>query len=124
MAKALSTDIRARVVAYVHAGHSRRAAANKLAISASSAVRFAAQLAQTGSLAPKSGPRGQRPKLDKHRGFLLARIKEEPDITMPALAEELAALGTQIDPSNISRWFIKNGFSFKKNTAGERTRQA
>jgi hypothetical protein len=43
-------------------------------------------------------------------------------ITMPDLAAELAARGVRIDPSNLSRWFIRNGYRFKKNPAGQRTR--
>ena len=30
--------------------------------------------------------------------------------------------GVRIDPSNLSRWFIRNGYRFKKNPAGQRAR--
>ena len=33
---------------------------------------------------------------------------------MPQLAAELAALGTKVMPASISRWFIRQGYSFKK----------
>lgn len=33
---------------------------------------------------------------------------------MPELAAELAQPGTRVAPSSISRWFIRNGYSFKK----------
>jgi transposase len=47
------------------------------------------------------------------------------DITMPELAELLArAKGTEVAPATLSRWLIAHGFSFKKNIAGIRTRQA
>jgi transposase len=82
-------------------------------------VRIAARHAATGSVAPKKGARGRRSTLEPHRDFLIERITEMPDITMPALAAELAALGTRIDPSNLSRWFIRNGYRFKKNAAGQ-----
>jgi hypothetical protein len=42
---------------------------------------------------------------------------------MPELAAELcAATGTKADPASLSRWLIRNGYRFKKNAAGERTR--
>ena len=57
-----------------------------------------------------------------HRDYLVRRIAEAADITMPELAAELAARGVGIDPSNLSRWFIRNGYRFKKNSAGQRAR--
>ena len=43
----------------------------------------------------------------------------------PELAAELAAaMGTMADPASISRWLIRNGYRFKKNAAGQRTRSA
>jgi transposase len=62
-------------------------------------------------------------KLDPHRRFLIARIEEKADITMPELAAELSkATGTKADPASLSRWLIRNGYRFKKNAAGERAR--
>jgi transposase len=120
----LSIDLRERILGYVLKGNSRRKAAEKFAVSASSAVRIAARYAATGSVAPKTGKRGRRSKLEAHRDYLVRRIAEAPDITMPELAAELADQGTQTDPSNLSRWFIKNGYRFKKNRAGQRARSA
>ena len=122
MPKTLSTDLRERIVRHVSEGHSRRSAAAKFAISASSAVRIVARHEATGSVAPKVGRVGRRSKLEAHRADLIRRIAEVPDITMPELAAELAAQGTRIDPSNLSRWFIRNGYRVKKNAAGQRAR--
>lgn len=33
---------------------------------------------------------------------------------MPELSAELSAKGTSVDPASISRWFIRNGYRFKK----------
>ena len=124
MPKTLSTDLRERIVLYVNEGHSRRSAAEKFAVSASSAVRIVARHLATGSVAAKAAGGGRRSQLEAHRDYLVQRIAAAPDITMPELAAELAARGTRIDPSNLSRWFIRNGFSFKKNAAGQRARSA
>src|ERR687897_537019 len=114
MPKTLSTDLRERIVRYVDEGHSRRSAAEKFAVSASSAVRIVARHGATGSVAPKVGRVGRRSKLEAHRDYLVRRIAEVADITMPELAAELAARGTRIDPSNLSRWFLRNGYRVKK----------
>jgi transposase len=77
----------------------------------------------TGSLAPKPCGGKRNVKLDPHRSFLIGRIAEKNDITMPELARELTALaGVKADPSSISRWLIRNGFRFKKNASGRRAR--
>lgn len=122
MAKALSEDIRERIFRHVNAGHSRRRAADKFAVAPSTAVRIMARHAASGTLAPKAQRHGRPSKLDAHRDYLTRRIIEVPDITMPELATELMELGIKIDPSNLSRWFIKSGYRFKKNAAGQRTR--
>jgi transposase len=85
-------------------------------------VRIVARHAATGSVAAKVGRVGRRSKLDAHRDYLVRRIAEAADITMPELAAELSARGVGIDPSNLSRWFIRNGYRFKKNAAGQRAR--
>jgi transposase len=117
-------DLRQRIVEHVRAGHSRRSAAEKFAVAPSSAVRIVALHGSTGSLEPKLKRAGRRSVLDAHRAYLMARIEQTPDITLPELAAELAGRGVRIDPSNLSRWFIRNNYSFKKNTAGQRTRAA
>ena len=99
MPKTLSTDLRERIVRHVGEGHSRRSAAEKFAVSPSSAVRIVARHAATGSVAAKVGRVGRRSKLDAHRDYLVRRIAEAADITMPELAAELAARGVRIDPS-------------------------
>ncbi|MET0380863.1 MAG: helix-turn-helix domain-containing protein, partial [Methyloceanibacter sp.] len=64
MPKTLSTDLRERIVRHVSEGHSRRSAAAKFAVSASSAVRIVARHEATGSVAPKVGRVGRRSKLE------------------------------------------------------------
>jgi transposase len=122
MPKILSTDLRERIVRHVSEGHSRRSAAEKFAVSASSAVRIVAHHAATGSVVAKLGRAGRRSRLETQRDYLVRRVAEVPDITMPELAAELAARGIRIDPSNLSRWFLRNGYRVKKNAAGQRTR--
>nr|WP_225170096.1 IS630 family transposase [Ensifer sp. IC4062] len=114
MPKAYSRDLRERVSRFVDAGHSRHAAATHFGVSVSFVVRLIEVWRRTGRLDPKPGGGRRHAKLEPHRSFLLRRIGEKDDITMPELSAELAAKGTHVDPASISRWFIRNGYRFKK----------
>jgi transposase len=121
MPKAYSLDLRERVARFVEGGRSCHAAAAHFRVSVSFVVRLMKTFRTTGRLAPKPSGGRRHAKLDQHRAFLLARIAEKADITMPELAAELAAAtGTKADPASLSRWLIRNGYRFKKNAAGER----
>jgi transposase len=123
MPKPYSHDLRERVASFVEAGQSRRAAAAHFKVSVSFVVNLVKAYRTTGSFAPK--PRGGRrhAKIDPHRAFLLSRVAEKNDITMPELAGDLeAAAGAKVAPASLSRWLIRNGYRFKKNAGGQRTR--
>jgi transposase len=122
MTKSYSLDLRRRVARFVEAGHSCHEAARHFEVSVAFVVRLMAAYRSTSSLAPKPEGGWRSSKLDPHREFLLQRVAEKGDITMPQLAAELAALGTKVTPASISHWFIRQGYSFKKNAAGQRAR--
>jgi transposase len=85
------TLFRERVAARVAAGETCRAVASLFGVSVSSAVRWSQRQRETGSAAAK--PMGsKRPLvLAGERYWLLARIAEKPDLTLRAVAAELAA---------------------------------
>jgi transposase len=114
MTKSYSLDLRRRVARFVEAGHSCHEAARHVEVSVAFVVRLMAAYRATGSLAAKPEGGWRSSKLDPHREFLLQRVAEKGDITMPQLAAELAVLGTKILPASIARWFIRQGYSFKK----------
>jgi transposase len=87
MPKPYSQDLRRRVVRHVEAGHSRRAAAAHFGVSVSFVVNLMTAYRLGGSLAPKPLGGRRHAKLDPHRLFLLRRVAEKDDITMPELAE-------------------------------------
>lgn len=123
MPKAYSLDLRERVAGFVAGGHSRHAAAARFGVSVSFVVKLMAALRVSGKLVPKPSGGRRHAKLEPHRAFLLRCVAEKEDITMPELAAELeAATGTKADPASLSRWLIRNGYSVKKNAAGQRTR--
>ena len=82
MPKPYSLDLRERVVRFVENGHSRRAAA-PFRVSVSSVVNLTKAVRTRGSFEPKSSGGRRHAKLEPHRSFLLARVVEKADITMP-----------------------------------------
>ena len=89
MPEAYSLDLRERVARFVEGGRSCHAAAALFSESVSFVVRLMKSLRATGGLAPKPSGGRRHAKLDPHRAFLLARIAEKADMTMPELSAEL-----------------------------------
>lgn len=121
MTRSYSLDLRERVARFVEGGGSCHAAAAHFGVSISFAVKLMATFRATGSLKAKPEGGWRYSKLDPHRDFLMRRVAEQDDITMPELAAELVGQGTVVAPSSISRWLIRNGYRFKENAAGQRT---
>jgi transposase len=88
-------------------------------------VKLVARHERTGSLEPKAqGRPSGTGKLEPYRQFLTARVEDKPDITMPELAAEFEVQhAVKADPSSLSRFLCKAGFSYKKKLlASERAR--
>jgi transposase len=120
MGKPVSNDLRLRIVRRIASGKSRRAAAAQFDVAPSTAVRVQARYAATGSVEParQGRPKGSG-KLAPFSTAILNEVKTRPDITMPDLAAWLAAThGVSVDPSNLSKFLCRHGFSYKKNPAG------
>lgn len=124
MARALSQDLRSRIYGDISVGQSCRASARRFGVSASTGVRLAARMEQTGSLEPgrQGRPRGKG-KLTAYRDMLIGWIEAEPDISMPELAAKLEAkTHVVVHPTSLSRFLLAAGYTFKKNAAGQRER--
>lgn len=122
MGKPYSLDLRERIIEFFEVGGSRRGAAGHFGVSVSCAIKLVSRWRRTGRVAPdrRGGSVG---KLAAHKDFLLSRVKDKPDITMPELVEVLKAeTGTKAAPASLSRFLIRHGQRFKKNPAGQRTR--
>jgi len=89
-------------VAAVEAGASCRSAAARFDVSESAAIKLLRRDRATGSLAPGKIGGHRRPLLEGERDWLMARIAEQSDITIRALADELAARGIVV--SHVSVW--------------------
>jgi len=112
---ALSQDLRLRIVDLVACGVSRREAARRFKVSASSAVRFAKQAEETGHVDVKK-PKKRKSKLDPYRADLDGWIDEQPDLTLAELCARLHEdLGLDIGSSTLDDWLRANQITYKKN---------
>ena len=117
-----SVDIRELVVTEVLAGTSRRAAARRFRVSASSAIRWADLHEETGSVGRKPRERKSRSPLEPHAQWLLELVGKESDLTLAEIEHRLLTdLGVRTTDSSIDRFFKRHKISFKKNTACGRT---
>lgn len=117
MGKPYSQDLRDRIVDYIVAGHSARAAGRVFGVSASTAVRLASAFRRGGDT--RARPQGRAPgtvgKLATHTGFLLEVVQSDPDITLAELAGALEeAEGVKVNVSSIHRALKRAGLSYKK----------
>src|SRR6202048_2692876 len=117
MPKPCSMDLRERVLEAVMAGASRREAAERFEISASSAVKWLQRFDETGSIAAKPTG-GSTSALEEHADFLLALIAEQSDMTLDEVVAAMRRRRIKGSRSAVWRFFDRHGISFKKKPAG------
>lgn len=121
MTRPLSMDLRERAMARVAAGESVRAVAGALSVSPSSVVKWSKRLRETGSAAPGRVGGYVPPKIaGAHRDWLVERTRTAP-FTLRGLVAELAERGLKVDYRTMWKFVRREGLSFKKNRAGQRT---
>jgi transposase len=126
MAKSLSADLRSRVIAAVEGGVSRRAAAERFGVSASSAVRWLRAWRATGVKAAKRQGGDQRSeRIEAYSAVILAAIDAKVDLTLVEIAELLRERhGARFAPSTIWRFLDRHAMTLKKNRARSRAGEA
>ena len=116
MPKACSSDLRERVIEAVEEGASRREAAERFEVSASSAVKWLQSWRREGRRGPK--PRGgSRSALEDHAHEVLALVAEQPDRTLEELVVALRKQRIPGSRSALWRFLQRHGISFKKKPA-------
>lgn len=114
MGRALSSDLRERVLKASQDGHSARQAAARFGVSASSAIRWIARAGQ-GETEPRKSGRKKASRLDTHEGFIVALIEDKKDITLDEMVVRLAEdRDMKIGRSMLSKWLRSRGFTYKK----------
>ena len=115
MGRALSQDLRDRVVAAVEGGVSCRQAAVRFGVSAASAIRWRQLALAHGTPAAKAqGGDRRSARIEAQAGFLLGAIKEKDDITLSELQGLLARRGTAVGIGTLWRFFDRHGITRKK----------
>jgi transposase len=115
MSKALSVDLRERVVAAITAGASCRAAAARFGVSPSSAIRWAALAREAGSVAP--GPLGgdrRSARIEAHAALILRLVGQKSDLTLKEIRAELAKTGVSAGTGTLWRFFDRRRMTWKK----------
>jgi transposase len=115
MTRALSNDLRERVVAAVEAGESCRSVAARFGVAVSSAVKWSQRYRVTGSVAPGKMGGHRKRVLEPHRAFIAERINQTPHLSLHRLKDELAARGVKVSHDAVWRFLRREGLSFKKN---------
>ena len=121
MPRPYSQDLRERVVGSVVSGRSCRATAKVFGVSVATVVKWGQRFRATGSAAAMTMG-GHRPRrLAGRREWLLVRIAEKPDLTLRAVVAELAADGVTVSYGAVWAFFAREGITFKKKPARQRT---
>ncbi len=116
MVKALSKDLRDRLLDAVENGMSCRAAADRFGVAPSTAIRWVSRLKQTGARAPKQqGGDLRSHHIEAHGDFILGLVEERKDITLAEIAEKLESERSfTAAQSTIWRFFARRDITFKK----------
>ena len=115
MARALSCDLRQRVVEAIKQGLSRHQAAARFGVSVSSAVRWAALERATGEVTPKpQGGDRRSERIEAQAGFILGELAKAPDITLGELQAKLDEQGVSVGIGTLWRFFQRHRITRKK----------
>jgi transposase len=122
MARALSQDLRSRVIVAIEGGLSCRAAAKRFGVGIATAIRWLKAWRTEGrrTALPMGGDlRSQR--IEAFARVILGAIEARVDITLVEMAELLEREhGAKFAPSTIWRFLDRHGMTFKKNRARQR----
>lgn len=115
MSRPLSVDLRERVVAAVDGGLSRHKAAARFGVCASSAIRWARRVAETGDVKPRpSGGDNRSARIEAHAGLIFSLLEARRDMTLAELRTALAERGIAVAVSTLWRFFDRHGITLKK----------
>ncbi len=116
MGHCLSGDLRKRVVCEVERGSSRRAAAARFGVSASSAIRWVQAVRKSGTseAKPQGGDRRSK-RIEAHHNFIMETIADRKDVTLAELQELLVKRRrARFGIGTLWRFFDRHGITVKK----------
>ena len=114
MARALSDDLRSRVLQASSDGLSARQAAARFGVGISTAIRWIGR-AKLGERSARAQGWRRGSRLDPHENFVVEMIEARKDITLKEMLVRLAnEVGLLIGRSALSVWLGRRGWTFKK----------
>ena len=115
MSKALSVDLRVRVLSAVRSGCSHRQAAERFGVSAASVSRWRKLERERGDLYPKAlGGDRRSGRIEAHAAVIVALVEATPDLTIAELRQTLAEQGLSFGDGTIRRFFKRHSITRKK----------
>ncbi len=119
MTKPLSNDIRERLVSAVEDGMTRRSAARRFGVAASTAIKWVDRWRRTGDVGPRpQGGDRRSHRIEAHAEEILALIEATADITLGEIVAHLDEVhGLRVAQSTVWRLLERHGMTFKKNRA-------
>lgn len=115
MARALSDDLRVRVLEAGAAGGSARSVAKRFGIGISTAIRWLRRERESGERAARRPGKPRGSKLDGHEAFIVGMIEAQKDITLNEMVARLKdEQSVGIGRSMLSRWLRQHRWTFKK----------
>jgi transposase len=115
MSRALSVDLRVRVLAAVSAGASHREAADRFGVSAASVSRWRTRARDEGSPRPRAlGGDRRSHKTEAHGATILALVAANRDITLAEIKAALAERQVAASVAGLWRFFRRHGITLKK----------
>ena len=123
MSKALSLDLRVRVLAAVHAGVSHREAGERFGVSAASVSRWRAREREQGEVRPKALGGDRRSKrIEACHEAVVAALGPDRDATIEEVRQTLGAQGLVFGFGTIQRFFVRHALTRKKRPRTPRSR--
>ena len=115
MPRALSLDLRVRVLAAVAQGLSHRQVGERFGVSAASVSRWRALEREQGEARGRSQGGDRRSgRVEAHKDTILALVEETPDIAIEELRRALADIGVNVGYGTIRRFFARHAMTRKK----------
>ena len=115
MSKALSLDLRMRLLTAVAGGLSHRQAGERFGVSAASVSRWRALERSQGDARPKAlGGDRRSGRVDACKALILSLVSETPDITLEEMRRALGERGHAFGFGTIQRFFRRHRITRKK----------
>ena len=123
MSKALSLDLRNRVLSAVSEGMSHRAAAARFGVSAASVSRWRALEREQGDARPKAlGGDRRSGRIEAQRAVILGLLEENRDMAIEELRAALGDRDLTFSYGSIQRFLVRHGITRKKRPAMRRSK--